>query len=257
MKSLLLTFDLEEFDLPKEFGHSISDEQIFEISKEGLMNVLVLLKKYNLKVTFFTTALFAKKYQYLFKKISKEHEIACHGHSHSDSYLTDISKIKQAKVEIEKIIGKKIIGFRAPRFEIKDPRSLAKFNFIYDSSIHPTWIPGRYCNMFKRRKIHNVGKIKEIPLSVLPVCRLPIFWIAFKNFPLIYSKLFTKINFLFGNYTMLVFHPWEFADLSSVKIPGYIKKRGLLIKLEEYIKFCKKKNYNFTTVGGHFQKSLR
>ena len=36
MKHILLTFDLEEFDLPLEFGHAISKEQIFEISKKGL-----------------------------------------------------------------------------------------------------------------------------------------------------------------------------------------------------------------------------
>ena len=251
MKKILLTFDLEEFDLPKEFGQLISEEQMFEIPKEGVDNLLFILDEYNIRVTFFTTAIFAKKYPLLLKQISKKHEIACHGYEHSDSYIQDMQKIQSAKNEIEKIIGKKIKGFRAPRFEIENIHLLSGLGFLYDSSIHPTFVPGRYMNLFKKRKIHKIRKIIEIPLSVLPIIRFPIFWIAFKNFPLIYSKIFTKINFLFNNYTMLVFHPWEFADLSSINIPNYIKRKhsiDLINMLESYILFCKKNGYEFDTI---------
>jgi peptidoglycan/xylan/chitin deacetylase (PgdA/CDA1 family) len=259
MKQILLTFDLEEFDLPLEFGQSISQEQMFEIPKEGLDNLLSILNKYDIKATFFTTAIFAKKYPLLLKEISKKHEIACHGYNHSDSYIKDIQKIQLAKNEIEKIIGKKIKGFRAPRFEIENIHLLFGLGFFYDSSIHPTFIPGRYMNLLKKRKIHKIRKVIEIPLSVLPIIRLPIFWIAFKNLPLLYSKIFTKINFLSNNYTMLLFHPWEFADLSSINIPKCVKgkHKSLLSMLKEYIEFCKDKDYSFTTVENYLQKSFK
>ena len=250
MKNILLTFDLEEFDLPLEFGQTISQKQMFEIPKQGLTNLLFLLNKYNISATFFTTATFVKKYPLLLKQISKKHEIACHGYKHSDSYIEDISKIQSAKTEIEKIIKKKIKGFRAPRFEIKDISLLSKLNFLYDSSIHPTFIPGRYMNLFKKRKLHKIGELIEVPLSVLLIIRLPIFWLAFKNFPLSYSKIFTKINFLSNNYTLLMFHPWEFANLSSINIPKYIqgKDKKLLDKLEKYIMFCKERGYILDTI---------
>lgn len=254
MKYILLTFDVEEFDIPREFGNEIEQGKQFEISRRGLLFLLGLLSKHNIKATFFTTANFARHNKDLIKELDeKGHEIACHGYEHSDSYLIDLSKILLAKQEIEEIIGKSMIGFRAPRFEIKNIPELSRFGFSYDSSIHPTFIPGRYINITANRKIHKIGNIMEIPISTLPLFRLPIFWLAFKNLPFIYSKIFTKINALFSNYTMLYFHPWEFADLSKIKVPRYIKKKHgkeLLNLLEKYILFCKNQGYNFNTVRG-------
>jgi len=193
MKKILLTFDVEEFDLPRELGKPLKKEEEFEISRKGLLSVLNLLSHYNAKATFFVTTNFAKKYPQLIKNISKDHEIACHGHSHSDDYSNKkfFDKIRLAKKEKEKIIGKKIKGFRAPRFNIKNIEKLHDLGFVYDSSIHPTWIPGRYMNLFKKRKIYKIGNIIEIPISVLPFLRLSIFWLAFKNFPESYAQ---KIN---------------------------------------------------------------
>jgi peptidoglycan/xylan/chitin deacetylase (PgdA/CDA1 family) len=259
MKQILLTFDLEEFDLPVEFGQVISQEQMFEIPKEGLNNLLFLLDKYNLSATFFTTAIFAKKYPLLLNQISKKHEIACHGYEHSDSYIKDMQKIQSAKNEIEKIIGKKIKGFRAPRFEIKNISELSEFGFEYDSSTHPIYLPGRYFNLNQKRNVHKIRDIIEIPMSTM-LPNFSIFFLAFKNFPIQYSKIFTRINFLLRNYTMLTFHPWEFADLSSINIPNYIKKkngRELLKMLEKYIEFCKRSGYEFETIEDYLQKSFK
>lgn len=256
MKHILLTFDLEEFDAPLEFGGEISEEEQFEISKRGILPVLELLSKYNIKATFFTTSNFAKHFPLLTKSISRNHEISCHGYIHSDSYKDNLSGIPLAKREIEKIIKKEIRGFRAPRFEIKNISSLSDFGFSYDSSVNPIFIPGRYMNFNKKRKLHKIGNIAEIPLSALPVTRLPNFWLTFKNFPLLYTTFFTKINFISSDYTMFVFHPWEFADLTNAKIPFYMKiihSRKLLDRLENYIRFCKKKDYVFSTVGNYLK----
>ncbi len=250
-KIILLSFDLEEFDLPREFGKEINEENEFEVSKQGLIFVLDLLSKHEVKATFFTTTNFARRYPNLIKNLVKgKHEIACHGYYHSDDYYEDMFKLKKAKQELEKITKSKIEGFRAPRFRIKNISELSNFGFSYDSSIHPTYVPGKYLNLFKKRKPHKIGDITEIPLSTLPFIRLPIFWLAFKNSPLIYSKIFTKINLFSSNYTMLVLHPWEFADLSQIKLPIYIKRKHsdkLLKHLENYIIWCKKKNYEFFT----------
>jgi hypothetical protein len=260
MKKILLTFDVEEFDVPREFGKEISDREMHEISRQGLISIIEKLGNHNLKSTFFTTANFAMNHPILIRKLSKDgHEIACHGHCHSDSCIKNISSADSAKKEIEKITGKKILGFRAPRFEIKNISELSKFGFLYDSSVHPTIAPGRYLNLSQKRKIHKIGNITEIPLSTLPFfpfLRAPFNWYMFRHFPLAYGKFFAGVNFYFSGYLMMVFHPWEFVDLGKYDIPSAFKKRSgghLHKKLEKYIQFCKSKNWKFETVSNFLQ----
>jgi len=231
MKSILLTFDLEEFDIPREYSQNIGEEEMFEISKKGLLNLLKIIEKYDLKVTFFTTTNFAKRFPKQIREISKNHEIASHGYSHSGP-LT-LESIKKGLAIKEKIINKKISGFRAPRYHIND-FSILKSEFDYDSSSHPIFLPGRYFNISKKRYIHKIDNLIEIPISTLPILNLSLFWLAFKNFPLTYAKVFTKLNFLYSNYTMLVMHPWEFnKEIKNYRIPFYTKTnpKKLLEKL--------------------------
>ena len=248
-KSILLTFDVEEFDLPREYKINIEKTQEFEISRQGLNKIIQLLEKHKTPATFFTTTEFAKKYPQLIKQISKNHEIACHSYCHSES-CESLQRLQQAKQEKEKIINKEIKGFRAPKFQIKQIKELGDIGFKYDSSTHPIWLPGKYFNFFQKRKPHRTANIIEIPISTLPI-NLSLFWLAFKNFPNWYAKIFTKLNFLFSNYTMTIMHPWEFSKISHLKLPKHINSIDgdkLLNKLENYIIFCKKQGYKFQTV---------
>ena len=52
-QTILLGFDLEEFDLPLENNGKISFEDQLNTSETGINNVLDLLVKYNLVATFF------------------------------------------------------------------------------------------------------------------------------------------------------------------------------------------------------------
>lgn len=247
MKSILLTFDLEEFDLPKEYNINIEEDEMYKISLEGLINLLNLLNKYDITATFFTTANFGVKYPEILKELSKKHEIASHGYSHSQSLTQE--NIKKAKEIKENIIKKEVKGFRAPRWNLKNINIVSLAGFKYDSSTHPIYLPGRYNNLNQKRNIHKKNNLIEIPASTF-FPNFSIFWLAFKNLPLFYSKLFTKINFLNSDYTMLVHHPWEFANLEELDIPKHIKNpsgKKLTKKLEDYIKFCKSNKYKFQT----------
>lgn len=51
-KLILLSFDVEEFDVPEEYGQTLSESVKFKVSAEGLEKVLELLDRLNIKLPF-------------------------------------------------------------------------------------------------------------------------------------------------------------------------------------------------------------
>lgn len=258
MKKILLTFDVEEFDLPREFNGEISDDEMHTISFEGTKEILRILEKFNVRGTFFLSAKFAKKYPKLIKEISKDNEIGLHCLEHSDDYRKMneeyiINNLNEGKKYLEKLIGKKINGFRAPRFYPVNYKILKELGFSYDSSLNPCFIPGRYNNMFKKRRFHFNEGVKVIPASVYPVFRFPMIFLCFrffKRFSLPYEKLGTLLN---RDYVVTVLHPWDFISLKKFNIPFFIKRNSGNVMsniFEGYISWCKNKKYEFIKMGG-------
>jgi hypothetical protein len=250
-KRILLTFDLEEFDLPLEFGCPISDEDQINVTNNGLQRLTTMLSKYNIPATFFTTAFYADKNKELIKSLSANHEIASHSKSHSDFMATDPT---DSKVEIERITGKQIYGFRMPHFKSIDLSLIKAAGYNYDSSINPTFIPGRYNNFFAKRKVYLDirSNLIEIPVSVSPLIRFPLFWLSFKNIPLPIYFLLCKMAMWKDSYLHLYFHPWEFAELEPFNIPGYIKTPSGNSLAERFEKLIVKlrKTGDFSTISG-------
>jgi len=248
-KIFLLSFDLEEFNLPLEYDVNISREEQFKFSFLGLKKILDLLDEHKIKSTFFTTASFASKYPRTIKKISENHEIASHGLHHDIKGYNEQETMKSKEI-IENIINKKINGFRCPKLQKPNFNSLNRIGFKYDSSICPTYLPGRYNNYFEKREITKKQGIIQVPISVMPIIHFPIYWIFFRNFGLNYSKAITNSCMKNLGFTNIFFHPWEFNDISEFKIPFYIKKNSgdkALKMLKEYIVWCKKNSYKFLT----------
>ena len=86
MKPFLLTFDVEEFDYLHQYHEKPLDADIYGVSQEGTKKILELLKKHQVRATFFVTAKFALQYPSLIKEISKQHEVALHGYAHDHHY---------------------------------------------------------------------------------------------------------------------------------------------------------------------------
>jgi peptidoglycan/xylan/chitin deacetylase (PgdA/CDA1 family) len=228
---IILTFDLEEFDLPLEYNCSVSDDLQFGISSEGLTELIALLKRYNVKATFFTTGNFCEKFPETIKALAENHEIASHAYSHSQF---DEEFIIRSKKVLEAASGQQVKGFRMPRFQKVDYNNLLGAGYSYDSSVNPTYLPGRYNNFNVSRtpfKIPN-AEIIEFPVSVSPLVRFPLSWYAFKNLPLFFFNRVCKSVLDHDQFLHLYFHPWEFANIDSFKIPAYIKKPSG----EKYIK---------------------
>lgn len=255
-RQILLTFDLEEFDLPLEFGSQISVEGQINVTNNGLQRLTGLLSKYKIPATFFTTAFYADKNKELIKSLSADHEIASHSEHHSDFKDTDPY---DSKIEIERITGKTIYGFRMPHFRKIDKSIIKAAGYSYDSSINPTFIPGRYSNLFTKREIYlDVrNNLIEIPVSVCPLIRFPLFWLSFKNIPFSIYVFMCKMALWKDSYLHLYFHPWEFADLESYNVPGYIKNLSGKPYSERFEKLIIKllETGDFSTITGMLDSS--
>ncbi len=241
MKKIVLTFDVEEFDVPLEFGQQISFNQQIETSTLGLQNVLSLIEKHEIKCTFFTTAKYALEQTELMKIISKQqHEIASHGYEHSAFKISDLKKSKET---LEALLDCNVYGYRMARLAPVDDTEIEKAGYTYNSSMNPTWIPGRYNHLSKPRTPYKIGNIWNIPTSVTPIFRIPLFWLSFKNFPMWLLKKMMTRTLKHDGFLSLYFHPWEFTDIKTYGLPNYIYKHsgdGMLQRLDETITLLKK-----------------
>jgi len=222
---ILLSFDIEEFDMPFEYGKEISFEDQIQISVEGTEAILSLLKHYNVKATFFCTATFALAAPEIIRKIVDDgHELASHGYYHSKF---ENAHLLQSKKVLEEISGVEVSGFRMARMMPVDEEEIAKAGYKYNSSINPTFLPGRYNNLDKPRTMFEYKGVIQLPASVTPLLRIPLFWLAFHNFPLsFYTHLCLK-TYRKDGYLNIYFHPWEFTDLSDkgrFGFPGYVRR---------------------------------
>ena len=245
-RKILLSFDTEEFDIPIEYGQKVSAKIQNDTSLIGLINILKMLDRQNIKATFFVTGVFAKKNSKLIKEISSKHEISSHSYRHTPVLSDDIMKSKQI---LEGIIGKDVDGIRVPRFKTGFDDEIRTAGFKYNSSINPIYLPGKYNNFFKKRTIHlsenNTNIFYNIPISATPLIRFPLFWLSFKNFHSIIMKPMLLWTLNYDNYLNIFFHSWEFANISKYnKLPFYVRNCSgidMINKLEKYLVWLNKK----------------
>ncbi len=246
---ILLSFDIEEFDMPFEYGKTISFEDQMNISIEGTSLILDLLEKHQVKATFFSTVVFAINAPEIINRIIKDgHEIASHSYYHSDF---KVAHLLESKEKLEEITNTKVIGFRMPRMQPVDEKEIFKAGYRYNSSINPTYLPGRYNNFSKPRTYFKQDGVWQIPASVSPIIRFPLFWLSFHNLPIWIYKIICCLTFLKDKYLNIYFHPWEFTDLKDFNrfgFPSYVSKNSgvqMYDRLENLIVWMKKKNFNF------------
>ena len=218
---ILLSFDIEEFDMPLEYNFNIAIEIQMEIGKKGLDNLMPILDDKNYTTTLFTTANFANKYSDSIKALSEKHEIASHTFYHSKFSTVDLLA---SRIRLEEIIQKPVKGLRMPRMRQVPVGDINEAGYSYDASIHPTWLPGRYNNFHLPRTKYSEQGLIRVPASVSPNFRIPLFWLSFKNFPYaMYLKLALQTLKKDG-YLSLYFHPWEFTNITAFGLPKYTTK---------------------------------
>lgn len=235
-RSILLSFDVEEFDIPLEYNCSITLNEQMKIGKQGLDAMLPVVDAFNIATTMFTTANFAVHFPDAVKAMSIKHEIASHTFFHTTFKNEDLLA---SKLQLQEIIGKEVTGLRMPRMRSVEVDEVKKAGYTYDSSIHPTWIPGRYNNLHLSRTWYKENGLLRLPASVSPNFRLPLFWLAFKNYPYSFFKNLVIRTLQKDGYVCLYFHPWEFTEIHDYNLPGYVKKhcgKALQDRLYQLIK---------------------
>ena len=95
--------------------------------------------------------------------------------------------------------------------------------------------------------------VMQIPASVTPWLRFPLFWLSLHNLPQWFYHLLVRRVLNHDGYFVTYFHPWEFFDLKDhpeFKMPFIIKNhsgRQMAERLDALIKMLKDKGHEFIT----------
>ena len=220
---ILLSFDIEEFDAPLEHGVELPFEEQMRTSVEGTRKILACLARHRVKATFFCTANFALHAKDLILDIQKGgHEIASHGFYHSSFETADLRKSKEA---LEELTGQPVNGFRMARMMPVEEEEIHKAGYLYNSSLNPTCIPGRYNHLGQPRTYFMKDGVLQLPASVTPIVRFPLFWLAYHNLPATLYRKLALWTWKEDGYFLTYFHPWEFSARlrePAFGVPGYL-----------------------------------
>jgi hypothetical protein len=249
-RALLVTFDVEEFDLPEDLGRRVDPAAGLAVARAGAL-ALADLCAGGLPVTCFVTAAFAGQCPQAVQRLRAAGcEIACHGASHRDRYqrLSPArlqQRLREARASLERLAGAPVLGHRSPRLCPVPPGVLAGAGFRYDSSIHPTWVPGRYNHLLQPTRPHQRQGVLELPLTVLPLLRLPLSWIWFRSYP---PPLLRAASRLLSRrpLVMVYFHSWELADLSGLDLPRLVARGcgpALAARLGDWVRWMRARGF--------------
>lgn len=248
---ILLSFDTEEFDVPREHGVDFSLDDGMKVSVEGTNRILDVLKDNDVKATFFCTGNFVREAPDTIQRIIREgHELACHGVDH---WKPQESDVRESKKILEGATGIQAYGYRQPRMFPVSDEEISAAGYLYNSSLNPAFIPGRYMHLNSPRTCFMQGEVVQIPASVTPWLRFPLFWLSLHNLPQwLYHRMVRRV-LRHDGYFVTYFHPWEFYDLKEhpeFKMPFIIRNhsgRQMMERLDALIRMLKERNHTFVT----------
>ena len=202
------------------------------------------------KATFFMLGWIVKRLPRLVREIDKRgHEVASHGFDHKLSYHQSKNELENdlmtSKKMIEDILGKPVLGYRAPSFSISDSvlKIIQSCGYIYDSSFNTFDRHGRYGHIDIKGfpckgSVYRIDdNFFEIPLSNLTIHGKIIPWAGGGYFRLLPISLFKKgVKYILKHEDDYVFyaHPWEFDPHQPI-----VKQAAISNKFKHYINLSK------------------
>lgn len=202
--------------------------------ERNIDRILALLDKHGVKGTFFTLGWIADRYPQLVRRISDlGHELASHGYGHErasslspDAFLADV---RLAKLVLEDLSGRAVIGYRAPSFSIGKGNlwayeMLGEAGYRYSSSIFPIR-HDHYGMPDAPRFMHHRDEVDivEIPATTVRF--------GGRNFPAsgggyfrllpyaVSRSMFRRVNEIDGQAAVFYCHPWE-VDPEQPRVSG-------------------------------------
>jgi polysaccharide deacetylase family protein (PEP-CTERM system associated) len=150
MVTNILCVDLEDWYHPEYVRPKIVNN-LTERIEQSIEITLELLKKVNVKATFFIVGEIAEAHPRLVRTIAEAgHEVGFHGYYHEPLWVLDPHKfsmeLEKFKKLVEPITGRRCLGFRAPSYSLDNRTKWAMFvlkeaGLVYDSSVFPFKTP--------------------------------------------------------------------------------------------------------------------
>jgi peptidoglycan/xylan/chitin deacetylase (PgdA/CDA1 family) len=223
----------------------------------GAIRILRILKKYDVKSTFFVTATVAESFPRLMQNIVNEgHEIACHDLDHSPNIqkfdaTNMIRRIRKATDIIATHAGVRPVGYRAPLFKISRNQLIAlwKNNYVYDSSFVCSPFYGFHRTPFPPKPFYiHLGEtfLIEIPLFAGPILPFPIGGSFIRIFGKRWAKLGVKSSLLLKFPLIFYIHPKDVIPRTNGPYWYSYRNTGICAKhLEEVILYAQRQGVVF------------
>lgn len=248
----VLSFDVEEHFQVAAFWSAARRrewDQLASRVERNTRKIADLLSEHTTKATFFVLGWVAERHPDLVKNLAQQgHEIASHGYGHElvhtqtpTQFREDVRRSKQI---LEDLIGRQVMGYRAPSFSITSRTEwaisvLVEEGYRYDSSIYNRFRGTRGIAVARAGAYQletEAGTIWEVSPSTMNACglQLPVAGGGyFRLFPYAASKMFLKNLEKQGSQLVMYLHPWE-LDPEQPRMDG-----PLLSKVRHYLNLGK------------------
>lgn len=179
MQTVCLTFDFDAISLWLGPFKAQSPSMISrgEFGVVGARRVLDLLDRFGIRATWFVPGHTADTYPTAVEDIAKRgHEVGHHGYCHENPVALEYPKerkiIEMGLASLEKITGKRPIGYRSPSWDLS-PNSinlLLEYGFVYDSSMMGNDFSPYWCRQGDQYDLESKYKFgKPVELLEMPV----------------------------------------------------------------------------------------
>jgi polysaccharide deacetylase family protein (PEP-CTERM system associated) len=222
------TVDVEEHFQVAAFERHVARESWDALESRVATNVarlLELLERHGARGTFFILGWVAERQPAMVQAIARAgHEIASHGWDHRRVTQQTPEEfrvsVRRAKDALEALVGRPVLGFRAPSFSIVAGREwaldiLLEEGYRYDSSLFPVRRPGYGYAAGARDPYwleRPAGRLAEVPPATLAVAgqNLPAGGGAyFRLFPFALVRAALRACERRGVPGTFYIHPWE------------------------------------------------
>jgi peptidoglycan/xylan/chitin deacetylase (PgdA/CDA1 family) len=199
------------------------------------MTLLALLRRYNVRVTFFVLGEVAQYYPDLVRRIAADgHEIASHGLHHVDMTVLGAQVLRehleQSIERLRALTGRQPIGYRAPNlvYEPWATAVLEQLGFEYDASVcgsrpiggkYRGWLGAPtypYHPSYDNVAVPGTARLVEVPLAVFPFLKIAGgSSITTRVFGLQWARISIRSALGQGDAGYYL-HPWELGHRPAV-----------------------------------------